>query len=88
VRGEQLVRCLYFDLDRFEVGDILHVAPGRLSIWIVLAGMAELQSASYRRRVCRGDTVLVPANGDAMGWHATTGSRRPTLLRVQLPTAK
>src|SRR5262249_44211817 len=92
IRGEQLVRCRYFELDRFEVDDVLpvapgrlSVAPGRLSIWMVLEGIAELQSATYRRTVRRGDTVLVPALAETMQWRATTGSRDPTLLRVQLP---
>jgi mannose-6-phosphate isomerase len=83
VRGEGLVRCRYFELNRFEIGETLSAAPGRLSIWIVVAGEVDLEFASYRRRCRRGETVLVPATAQVR-WHAATRQPRPTLLQVQL----
>jgi mannose-6-phosphate isomerase len=70
-RGEWLVHCRYFALQRFEVHDPFDLPNfGRLSIWLVLAGEAELGSAGpeYRRTFRTGHTVLVPATSPRLAW--------------------
>jgi mannose-6-phosphate isomerase len=85
VRSEELVRCRYFELDRFDVRAPLSLASGRLSIWIVLDGKGTLASAegAYRREFRCGETVLVPASAPPLTWRPASGGL--TLLRVHLP---
>jgi mannose-6-phosphate isomerase len=84
VRGESLVKCPYFALERFKLGGPLAVQRGRLGIWLVLEGSARLQSSNgrYDRACRRGDTLLAPAVGDDLSWHPFANT---TLLRIQLP---
>ena len=86
VRGEHLVACAYFALDRFWLaGSLAMPYPGRLSIWLVLEGSAELASTSgpYRRWFRAGETVLIPASAEGLGWGPAAGSGPATLLAVR-----
>jgi len=77
VEGEALVRCRYFELDRFRpTAGFEQPYAGRLSIWLVLDGSLELSSATtgYRRTFRRGETVLVPATAAALRWTPLAGA--------------
>lgn len=83
VLGELLVTCDYFELSRFTLlGPMPMPFGARLSIWIVLKGLAELQSGSgaYRRVLHAGETVLVPALAGSLLWNPAEGSDSTTLL--------
>jgi hypothetical protein len=82
-----LVRCPYFSLDRYHIGGPLDLPdPGRLSIWIISEGAAELVGAGgYRRPFRRGETVLVPASADRLTWRPRDPSQPAALLAVSLP---
>ena len=84
-RGQRLVACPYFTLDRFTLAAPSDLPSGRLSIWIVIEGQVELrgQESGYRRLFHRGETVLVPAASGACRWTPTEGSA--TLLGVLVP---
>jgi mannose-6-phosphate isomerase len=84
VKGERLVRCPYFHLDRFSLqGSLASPHGGRLSIWMVLDGRAELGTeAGYQRMFQRGETVLVPAACQGANWNSTA---KATLLTACLP---
>ncbi len=85
VRGERLVACDYFALDRFWLAGPLEVPyAGRLSIWLVLEGSAELASVSgaYRRLFHTGETVLIPATAEGLHWRPAGDSQAATLLAV------
>lgn len=74
VQGWALVRCRFFTLQRFEaLGPFDLPYANRLSIWLVLAGEAELSSAvsGYRRNFRAGQTVLVPAASPRVTWQPT-----------------
>jgi mannose-6-phosphate isomerase len=81
--GERLVACGYFVLDRFFLQDELRCPhAGRLSIWMVVNGTAELRAAGgYRRSFARGGTVAIPAATRNASWRASPSS---TLLCVSL----
>src|SRR5262249_17816091 len=83
--GECLVQCSYFNMDRYFVDQ--HLAnpySGRLSIWIVLAGSAQLATlGDYRRSFRTGETVLIPASAPACSWK--TAIVPAFLLGVSLP---
>jgi mannose-6-phosphate isomerase len=83
--GEYLVQCSYFKMDRYCVTQQLaNPYHGRLSIWTVLAGSADLRtSRTYQRPFRNGETVLIPAAAPACSWDPTNGP--PTLLAVCLP---
>jgi mannose-6-phosphate isomerase len=82
--GERLVACPYFVMERFHLEtDYSFPYQGKLSIWLVLAGEAELLTTSgYRRAFAQGSTVVVPA--DTLGAHWRP-SAPCTLLGVTLP---
>jgi mannose-6-phosphate isomerase len=91
-RGQRLVACPHFTLDRFTLTSPwdLTRAPcaawsGRFSIWIVIEGRAELRrkESGYRRHFRRGETVLVPAASGACWW--TPSEVSATLLGVSVP---
>jgi mannose-6-phosphate isomerase len=87
VRGEALVRCPYFSLDRFTAAaPFAFPAAGRLSIWMMADGAAELAGpeGGYRRRFRRGETVLVPASAGPLSWQPA-GEGPATLLAASLP---
>jgi mannose-6-phosphate isomerase len=97
--AEPLVRCKYFHMDRFYVDPLLpNPFAGQISIWMVLAGAAELECASggYRRVLQWGETVLVPASAQEATWKCVPkasvtekiaeGARHGvTLLGIHLP---
>jgi mannose-6-phosphate isomerase len=71
-RRELLVRCPYFILQRFHARTPLVLpSTGRLSLWLVLDGTAELRDSvlGYRRPFRCGETVLVPAACPRPSWH-------------------
>jgi mannose-6-phosphate isomerase len=85
IHGEHLVSCPYFIMDRYHPAGHWELPfPGRLSIWLVLDGSAELASVDggYARRFQRGETVLVPASAARLIWKASGGT---VLLAVHLP---
>ncbi len=91
-RGQRLVACPYFTLDRFTLTSPwdLPGAPcaawsGRFWIWIVIEGRVELrrQESGYRRQFRRGETVLVPAASGPCSW--TPSEDSATLLGVSVP---
>jgi mannose-6-phosphate isomerase len=86
VTAEQLVTCPYFELRRYRVGDTLSFSPAAgMTIWMVLAGAAELESSEgYRRPFAAGETVLVPAAAGSATWH-NRGGGPATLLEARLP---
>ena len=86
VAGESLVESKYFQLDRFRVEGTFDV-PGadRMSIWIVLDGVAELMASAYRRVFRRGETVLVPASAGNLSWYPVAPLGSATLLGIRLP---
>lgn len=76
VPGERLVACDRFTLDRYRTSEPFDVPdPGRLSIWLVLDGSAELATldGAYRRRFKRGETVLIPAACGPAAWTPIDG---------------
>jgi mannose-6-phosphate isomerase len=80
VEGERLVRCRYFNMDRYRAEAEFAVPyAGQLSIWMVLDGSAELHGGGYRRAFRRGETVLVPASAGALSWRP---GGKTTLLGV------
>jgi mannose-6-phosphate isomerase len=90
VRGDNLVRCPYFVLDRFVAYQPFPFPyPGRLSIWLLMDGEAGLVSATgnYRRRFQRGETVLVPASCPPLVWTPGGSAQAGTWMRVRLPEA-
>jgi mannose-6-phosphate isomerase len=86
VRGDKLVRCRYFALERFTLSGSLPLpSPGRLSIWQVLDGSAALHSAAGQARTFRrGETVLVPAAANDLTWTCEK-DQRGSLLGIWLP---
>ena len=70
-RGERLVECDYFSIDRFElVVPLDSPYDGRLSAWMVLDGCAELSRSTtgYRRVFRTGESVLAPAAAHGLRW--------------------
>jgi len=85
--GEMLVRCPFFRLDRYRIVRELPVPyPGRMSVWMLLDGQAELRSpeADYRRPFRAGQTVLIPATSGPLNWLAC-GDSAATALAATLP---
>lgn len=82
---EELVRCAYFQMDRVGVTKRFPTpADGRMRIWMVLDGTAELSGESGSRRIFRrGETVLVPASSGLVTWEPVE-SDAATLLGVGL----
>jgi mannose-6-phosphate isomerase len=90
VEGERLVRCDQFVLDRYRAGARFELPdPGRMSIWLVTEGAAELSATDghYRRSFRRGETVLVPASAGPLTWNPTGQGEalKATLLATTLP---
>lgn len=85
-RGERLVHCSYFCMERYVVNGTMP-APyaGQMSIWMVLAGTVQLQTKDgYQRPFRAGETVLIPASAGQASW--TTGMSGPaTVLAITLP---
>ncbi|MFO0927613.1 MAG: type I phosphomannose isomerase catalytic subunit [Gemmataceae bacterium] len=84
--AERLVTCREFLLDRITPVAECPAPPGRLSVWLVLAGAADLRTADgYRRRFARGDTVLIPAAAETPRWHPGADDPPVSLLCVTIP---
>lgn len=82
IRGEHLVSCPYFRLERFRLSTAMDVQDkGEFSIWVVLAGSADLvqPAGSYRRPFRAGETVLIPAAARGCRW-VPTSAGSATLL--------
>lgn len=83
VDGEFLAACPYFQMERYAIERPFKMPyVGKLSIWMVLAGKAELRSGDYERTFETGETVLIPATSGPLRWE----SERATLLGVTLPS--
>ena len=86
--GERLVRCDPFILDRYRLtGQSDVIEQGRMSIWLVTDGSADLIATEgpYRRSFKRGEAVLVPASADPLEWAPTGDVPHATLLCATLP---
>jgi mannose-6-phosphate isomerase len=84
--GEQMVTCPFFQLTRYRLAKNVALPTGQaISIWMVLAGTAELSQTggTYRRRFGQGETVLLPVSAGPCQWNVRDGEA--TLLEVQLP---
>jgi mannose-6-phosphate isomerase len=77
--GAALVRCPYFRIDRYELAGALAV-PGRISVWVVLAGHAELEGSGWSRDFRAGETVLVPTASTPFTWRPVRNEEPATLL--------
>ncbi len=83
VRGERLVECPYFTMDRLTcLGGTPATQPGRMEIWLALDGEAVLVGPGYERRFSAGETALVPAAAPACEWRPDPAA---TLLRTIVP---
>jgi len=74
--GEPLVACSHFRMDRYHLSGRLPVASaGRMSLWVALAGQAELAASdrSYGRLLGAGDCALVPASAVGLTWTSIGG---------------
>ncbi len=69
VEVARLLCGLGFQLDRLRT-DRSFESPfaGRMSVWTVLNGAAELVQPGYQRTFRRGDSVLIPASAGAIHW--------------------
>jgi mannose-6-phosphate isomerase len=75
IKGERLVACDYFQLDRYPLTGSFPVPyAGQLSIWLVLEGTARLkrEGNNYHRDFHAGETVLIPASAHELSWQNTT----------------
>ncbi len=85
--SEMLVRCPYFRVDRHRVvADLPFPYAGRMSVWLLIDGQAELRNddGGYRRQFGPGQTVLVPASCGPLAWVAS-GGNATTALAITLP---
>lgn len=88
--GELLLQTPFFHLERFTVTDLWtqpHV--GEMTIWMVLAGSAELLDAGNdaSHPLNCGSTVLIPAASGLLMWRSRNADSPCTLLCVRLPRA-
>lgn len=73
---EPLVAGPHFRLERYRLTGRMPLATGgRMSVWMVLAGQAELagRGRSYRRRFRAGESVFIPASAVGLGWEPLGG---------------
>lgn len=87
IEGEELVRCAYFTLRRYCLRASSLPLEQQFSIWLVLAGTAQLRhnAGHYCRLFHAGETVLVPASCSSLSWHVDEQGASATLLEVTLP---
>lgn len=88
VRGERLVACPYFAMDRYELAAPLPLPyPGQMAVWMVLAGALLLsgQQTTYARWFRTGETLLVPAAAPALRWTPAEPASPATLLGIIEP---
>lgn len=82
-RGERLVNCDKFIIDRWQTSSNLTVGgDGRFHILIVISGSLRLETDPCERPLGRYETVLIPAHSPAV---AITPISPVTLLDVQPP---
>jgi mannose-6-phosphate isomerase len=87
VRGEGLVCCEHFRIDRYQVFAAMPLpCQNRMSVWILIDGRAALRArdGSYDRCFRPGETALIPATAGGLVWHAS-GDTAATLLAVTSP---
>lgn len=84
-RGEALLRCPFFDLNRYDLGGEMSLPAARpMTIWMVIDGSAELVGGNgYSRRFELGETVLVPHRSTSLAWRPISG--RAGLLEARWP---
>jgi len=81
VRGEKLVACPQFNLDRFVLGAAMDVPYGRRwSLWSVVSGQAVLAGPAWQRRFSTGQSVLIPATAEGLCWLPDEGGREVVIL--------
>ena len=88
VRGENLVACPYFNLDRFTLGEPLDVPyRDQYSIWVVLESEVELASpvSKYRRTFHKGQSMLLPATAGPLRWTPSKSGALAVLLGICAP---
>lgn len=87
--GEALVESPYFRLERYQLkGRLLNPHEGRMAIWMVLEGDAELFGDEGVRTFVRGDTVLMPAASGPVAWQPASSARPTTMLAATLPDGR
>jgi mannose-6-phosphate isomerase len=89
VRGESLVSCKHFRLDRYRISAALpNPYPERMSIWMLIGADAELRSVDgrYHREFRPGETVLIPASAGSLAWSASTGTAANLLAITDSPS--
>jgi hypothetical protein len=79
-----LIDCPHFVLDRFAfTGRLASPYLGRLSMWLVLEGAAQLETSGIRRLIPRGGTIMLPGVAGPAHWWAES---QVTLLGVTIPS--
>lgn len=89
VVGNRLVESPFFSITRYEVAaEFANPHLGRMSIWMLLEGQANLcvASSGYHRTFRRVETVLIPASCPSCTWHPLSPPKSCQLLCVTLPT--
>jgi mannose-6-phosphate isomerase len=87
VHSEMLVNGSGFRMDRYTFQREWATAnPGEFTLWMVLDGAAELRQKErgYRRRICRGETIVVPACVTGTVWNPENEESPVTLLCIRL----
>lgn len=85
VLSERLVDGMGFQLERHSLHSTWATPhSGEFTIWMVLAGKGTLilDKSSYRRQICVGETVVVPACVQGTSWSPENGEM--TLLCIRL----
>lgn len=83
VRAERLVDGFAFRMERYIIEQSMPSPNlGEMTIWMVLAGRAELRNrnTSYSREVAMGQTVVIPAAATEITWESMGGETPLTLL--------
>ena len=91
VSGYRLITCPYFLLDRFTLDGTSSTPPflpspaNEMSIWLILAGHAVLESSDFYQVFGPGSTVLIPASNAGATWRPAYRDEAPNRNEV-LPT--
>ena len=88
VRGDRLVTCDYFTLNRYQLTASFDLpSPTPFSIWMVLQGNVRLSgpSANYQRDLRPGNTILIPATAPPLRWSPAVSGEEVTLLGSMIP---
>ncbi len=87
VRAELLVDGCGFRMERYSFRQACQAAhSGEFTIWMVLEGTAELRQSEgrFRRKICRGETIVIPACVKRMIWFTEMEESLVTLLCIRL----